>query len=809
METLLRDIRYGIRFFIRNAAFSVVAVIVLALGIGATSAIFSVINSVLLKDLPFKNPAQLVSIYGNLTQLTKAPVSAADYYDWKMRSQSFNGMSFFAAYGAHNLSGADHAEQLRSVYVSADLFSTLGIQPIIGRNFLPDEDKPDHFHVVLLSHGLWHRRFGGDRNLVGKTINLDGLDYTVVGIMAPGFQFPLVGSDYPFPADLWVPLPMTPKRIADRNTNYLGVIGRLKQGISIEKAQIEMDVIAKSMEQQYPATNTGDRILLVPYREDVIGKSRTTLFILFGTVVLVLLIACANIANLLLARAATRKKEMAIRTALGVSRGQLIRQLLTESMILSFMGGAVGLLIGTLGTRFLVLLSPENIPRLKETTLDFSVLFFTFAVSVLTGIIFGLAPALEIVKSDLNESLSEGDRGGSSGMTHAKARSSLIVIEVAMALVLLISSGLMIRSFVELLLVKPGMNPTNLLTLELSLPSKKYPDTKTQDAFFKTVVERTQNLPGVESVGGTSILPLTGSTTTIFSIEGKPAPPENLLPWAGLCFVTPNYFRTMSIPLIKGRDFTDRDDENTPDVVVINEKMAKQNWPNSDPIGQRIKIRYGTGTLTREIVGIAGNIRHLGLDQDSQPEMYMPIYQYPENFMFLVVRTKSNPMFLSKAIQDEVAVIDKDQPVANIKTMQNIFSSSVAPRRFSMLLITIFASLALALSAAGIYSVISYSVAQRNHELGIRMALGATSKDVLKLILGQGFKLVVIGTIIGLVGAFALTRLLQSMLFNVSTTDPLIFVVISFVLICFALLASYIPARRATKVDPMVALRHE
>lgn len=310
-------------------------------------------------------------------------------------------------------------------------------------------------------------------------------------------------------------------------------------------------------------------------------------------------------------------------------------------------------------------------------------------------------------------------------------------------------------------------------------------------------------------MGGTSILPLTGSTTTIFSIEGKPAPPENLLPWAGLCFVTPNYFRTMSIPLIKGRDFTDRDDENTPDVVVINEKMAKQNWPNSDPIGQRIKIRYGTGTFTREIVGIVGNIRHLGLDQDSQPEMYMPIYQYPENFMFLVVRTKSNPMSLSKAIQDEVAVIDKDQPVANIKTMQNIFSSSVAPRRFSMLLITIFASLALALSAAGIYSVISYSVAQRNHELGIRMALGATSKDVLKLILGQGFKLVVIGTIIGLVGAFALTSLLQSMLFNVSTTDPLIFVVISFVLICFALLASYIPARRATKVDPMVALRHE
>ncbi len=809
MEALLRDIRYGVRFFFRNAAFSVVAVIVLALGIGATSAIFSVINSVLLKDLPFKDPARLVSIYGNLTQLTKAPVSAADYLDCKMRTQAFDGMSCFAAYGAHNLSGVDHAEQLRSVFVSADLFSTLGVQPIIGRNFLSNEDRPDHYHVVLLSHSLWQRRFGSDRNLVGKTLKLDGLDYTVVGIMKPGFQFPLVGADFPFPADLWVPLPMTPKRAADRNTNYLGVVGRLKPGITIEKAQIEMNVIAKSLEQEYPATNTGDRILLVPYREDVIGKSRLTLFILFGTVVLVLLIACANIANLLLARATTRKKEMAIRAALGVSPGWLIRQLFTESMILAFTGGAVGLLIGSLGTRFLVMLSPENIPRLKETTLDFSVLFFTFAVSVLTGIIFGLAPALQLLKSDLNESLSEGDRGGSSGVSHAKVRSSLIVFEVALALVLLISSGLMIKSFVELLLVKTGMNPSNLLTVELSLPSKKYPDMKTQTTFFQAVLERTKNLPGVEEVGGTSILPLTGSTSTIFSIEGKPAPPENLLPWAGFCWVTPNYFRTMSIPLIKGRDFTDRDNENAPEVVVINEKMAKQNWPNSDPIGQRIKIRYGTGTFVREIVGIVGNIRHLGLDQDAQPEMYMPIYQNPENFMYLVARTKSNPMALAKVIQSEVASIDKDQPVANIKTMQNIFSSSVAPRRFSMLLITIFACLALVLSSAGLYSVISYSVAQRNHELGIRMAVGATSKDVLTLILGQGFKLVVSGTIIGLAGAFALTRLLQSMLFNVSTTDPVIFVAISFILICFALLASYIPARRATKVDPMVALRHD
>ncbi len=809
METLFRDLRYGIRFFLRNPAFSAVAIIVLALGIGATTAIFSVINTVLLKPLPFKDSASLIWFHGTQTQLSEAPFAVADYLDWKKQAQLFEGISGFVGYGAFNLSGIDQAEQLRGVYVSSDMFSVLGVQPIIGRNFLPHEDKPDHYRVALLSYGMWQRRFGADRNLVGKTIKLDGLDYTVVGIMAPGFQFPIIGGDYLFPADLWVPLPLTEKRAADRNTSYLLVVGRLKPGVTIKKAQAEIDVIAKQLEREYPATNTGDRIKLVPLREAIIGDSRLTLFILFGTVVLVLLIACANTANLLLARAATRQKEIAIRTALGVSRGRMIRQLLTENMILAIIGGGLGLLIATVGTKLLVVLSPENIPRLKETGLDISVLSFTLAVSVLTGLIFGLAPALQLIKGDLNQFLNESGRGSSSGSGRARIRSSLVVVEVALALMLLISSGLMIKSFVELLLVKPGMNPSNLLTLELSLSPKKYSDLKTQTAFFTNVVNRTQNLPGVESVAGASTLPLSGGSSTIFNIEGRPVPPENQLPWAGFQWVTPNFFRTLNIPLIKGREFSEGDNETTPKVVVINERLARQHWGDGDPIGQKIKIRYGTEKVIREIVGVVGNVKHLGLDREVQAEIYMPTYQAPEYFMYLLVRTKSNPLALAKVIQNEVARIDKDQPVANIKTMENVFSESVAPRRFSMLLITLFAAIALVLSSVGIYSVISYSVAQRRQEIGIRMALGANAKDVLTLVIGQGFKLVLIGTVIGLAGAFGLTRLLQSMLFNVSTTDPAVFFGISFTLISVALLASYIPARRAAKIDPMTALRHD
>lgn len=808
MDTLLQDLRYGIRFFLRNPAFSIVAIIVLALGIGATTAIFSVINTVLLKPLPFKDPASLIWFHGIQTQLSEAPVSVADYLDWKRQTQLFEGISALAAYGALNLSGVDQAEQLRCVFVSADLFPMLGVQPIIGRNFLPQEDKPDHYRVALLSYGLWQRRFGADRNLVGKTIKLDGIDYTVVGIMKPGFQFPILGADYSTPADLWVPFPLTEARVADRNTNYIGVLGRMKPGVTLEKAQAEMDLIAKQLEQEYPATNTGDGIKLVPYRDEIIGDSRLTLFILFGTVVLVLLIACANTANLLLARAATRRKEIAIRTALGVSQRRMICQLLTENMILAIMGGGLGLLLASVGTRLLIVLSPENIPRLKETALDISVLSFTLAVSLLTGLIFGLAPALQLMKSDLNQSLNESSRGSSSGSGHARIRSSLVVVEVALALLLLISSGLMIKSFVELLLVKPGMNPSNLLTLELALPTK-YSDLQAQTSFFKSVVNRTQNLPGVESVAGASALPVSGYSSTIFNIEGRPVPPENKLPLAGFQWVTPNFFRTMNIPIIRGREFSESDNETSPKVVVINERMAKQHWGTDNPIGQRINIRYGTGKFVREIVGVVGNVKTLGLDQNVQAEMYMPLYEGPEYFMYLLVRTKSNPMALAKVIQKEVAQIDPDQPVANIRTMENVFSESVAPRRFSMLLITVFAAIALVLSSVGIYSVISYSVAQRKQELGIRMALGANARDVLALVIGQGFKLIAIGTTIGLTGAFILTRLIQSMLFNVSTTDPVVFLGISLILVSVALLASYIPARRAARVDPMVALRHE
>jgi putative ABC transport system permease protein len=810
MDTFLQDLRYGVRVLKKNPAFTAVAVIVLALGIGANSAIFSVINAVLLKPLPFRDPERLVSVHGSTPQFGNIPVSTADYFDWKRRTRTLENISCFAAYGVRNLSGAGgQAEQLRVVFVSADLFPLLGVQPMLGRNFLSNEDQPDHSKVVLLSHGLWQRRFGADRNMVGKTITLDDTPYTVVGIMSPKFQFPITAEGGALPVDFWLPLPMSPKRVADRNTNYLSLIGRVKHGVTLQKAQTEMTLIAKQMEKEYPATNTDNGIVLVPLYEQIVSKSRTMLFILFGTVVVVLLIACANAANLLLARAATRRKEIAIRTALGVGRARMVRQLLTESTLLAVVSGALGLFIGYVGTRLLIVLSPGDIPRLKETALDLPVLGFTFAISILTGLFFGLVPALQLARTDLNESLNESGRGSSSGKG-ARIRSTLVVSEVALAFLLFIASGLMVKSFIRVLLVEPGLNPTNLLTAELGIPSSKYPNEQKQAAFFQQVIERTKNLPGVKAVGGTTILPMTGGdSSTYFNVVGLPSPPENQLPTASFRYVTPGYFRAMGILLLKGRDFTYRDDAKTPKVMVINQKMAEKYWKDKNPIGLQLNIRMFTETIVYEIVGIVGNVKHFGLDQDVQPEMYMSFFQTPDFFMYLVARTTSDPMALEKLIQREVAMIDKAQPVANIKTMETFLSESVAPRRFSVFLITVFAGIALVLSAIGIYSVISYSVAQRRNEMGIRMALGAQARDILKLVVGQGFRLILTGIAIGLAGAFAVTRLLTSFLFHVSARDPFIFIGISLVLPFVALLASYIPARKATKVDPMAALRYE
>ncbi len=810
MDSLLQDVRYGIRVFLRNPGFTFVAVLVLALGIGANSAIFSVINAVLLKPLPFRDSERLVWIHGSQTQLPISPVNTADYLDWKAQSRTFETIACFFAYGARNLSSADGpAEQLRAVFVASDMFKLLGVQPMLGRNFLPQEDQPASSEVVLLSHGLWQRRFGADRNIVGKTLKLDGLDYTVIGVMPPDFQFPILGADYSLPADFWLPLPLSPERAADRNTNYLNVLGRLKPGVTLDQARSEMNLIEKHLEAQYPATNTGDGIVLVPMYEEIVAKSRTTLYLLLGTVVLVLLIACANAANLLLARAASRRKEIAIRTALGVGRARMIRQLLTESTLLAVLSGALGLFLGQVGVKLLILLSPGNLPRLKEAGLDLSVLGFTFAVSILTGILFGLAPALQLRRVNLNESLSEGGRTGSSG-GRARMRNTLVVTEIALAFLLFIASGLVMKSFIRVLMEQPGWNSTNLLTMELSLTYAKYKDDpQKQTRFFQQVIGRTKNLPGVKAVGGATILPFNGDSSTYFNIIGRPSAPENQLPAASFTFITPAYFQTMGIPLLKGRDFTDRDDGSGPKVAIINERLAQKYFPGENPIGQRINIRYGTGTVEREIVGIAGNVKHFGLDQDAAPYFYMPAYEDPRWFLYLIVRTAANPISAAKIIRQEVAKIDPDQPVANIETMEEILATSVAPRRFSVFLISVFAGISLVLSAIGIYSVISYSVSQRRNEFGVRMALGAQTRDILKLVVGQGFRLILIGILIGLAGAFAFTRVLAGMLFHVSTKDPFIFTGISLTLVIVALIASYIPARRATRIDPMIVLRYE
>jgi putative ABC transport system permease protein len=809
METLLQDLRYGIRVLLRNRAISGIAVVVLAIGIGANTTIFSIINAVLLNPLPFHKPDQLVWLFGTQTQIAEAPVSYADYLDWKARTQKFKNICAFVGYTSLNLAGKGEAQQLRGVYVAADLFPMIGVQPMLGRNFLPSEDKPDNYRVAILSYPVW-QRFGSDRSLVGKTLKLDGFNYTVVGIMPKGFQFPIIGGDWTLPADIWIPLPLVPRRVNDRNTNMLNIIGRLKENVTIQQAQIEMNTIAKRMEQEYPATNTGDGIKLVALHNRIVRDSRFTLLILFATVSLILLIACANVANLLLARAVTRKREVALRIALGAGRYRMIRQLLTESVVLAFAGAVLGLLIAYWSTRTLIALSPGNIPRLSEAALDLRVLAFTISVSLLTGIIFGLVPALQLSKTDLNDSLKESDRGGTSSIRSGRIRNLLVVSEVALALMLLISGGLLMKSFLKVIRMEPGFNPQNVLTMELALTFGKYTTVESQVPFFKQVVEHTKSLPGVEAVGGTSILPMSGGeSSTIFNIEGRPSPPENQLPWASFRWVTPDYFRTMGISLLKGRDFTERDDENAPKVVIINERMARQNWPNENPIGQRINIRYGTGKFVREIVGVVSNIHHFGLDKDENPEFYMPIYENPRWFMSLAVRAKTNPMVLADEIRKVVAKFDKDQPVVNVKTMETILAESMAPRKLSMSLMLVFAGIALMLASIGVYSVISYSVAQRTHEVGIRMALGAQTSNVLKMMLLQGIYPVLVGILIGLAGAWGLTRWMQSMLFHVSTTDPWTFILVPVLLVLIAVLASYFPARRAAKVDPVIALRYE
>jgi putative ABC transport system permease protein len=804
METLIKDIRYGIRSLLKRPGFAAIAVITLALGIGANTAIFSVVDGVLWRPLPYLAPQQLVMTWEDHRGRggpEREWLSPSDFDDWRDQNSVFTHLSALNDWGP-TLTGRDEPEPLVGAAVSHDLFTLLGVEPTMGRSFRPEEDQPGAPNAVMLSHELWQRRFGSDLGIVGKSISLNEDNYTVIGVMPAGFKFPVIGN-----TEIWRTLRPTINPSCQRGCLVLRAIGRLKPEASLEKARVEMSTIARRLEAQYPESNSKVGATLVPLHEQLIGSMQRPLLVLLGAVGFVLLIACANVANLMLARAATREREIAIRAALGASRGRVVRQLLTESTLLAFAGGAGGLLLAFWLLRLFVGLSPQGAPRFDEIGIDGQVLGFTFLVAVLTGLIFGLVPALHVSKPNLNHSLKEAGKGGPTGVKGGRLRGALVIAEMALALILLIGGGLLMKSFVLLERVDPGFNPDHVLTLRLFLNKTHYPEPQQILTFYTQLLDRLQTLPGAQAVAANSTLPLSGvDTDTSFMIEGRPEPPPNQKPVAWHNEISPDYFRAMGMRLIKGRVFTDRDDEKSPSVVIISEAMAKRYWPDEDPLGKQ--IGSGPGHW-REIVGVVKDVKHFGLDADTPPSMYLPVRQVPSRGMTLVVRTAGEPLSIVPALRAQIWAGDKNLAIANVSTMNDLVASSITQQRFILLLLGCFAALALVLSAVGIYGVMSYAVAQRTHEIGIRMALGARMSDVLKLVVRNGMMLTLIGVGIGLAAAFALTRLMGSLLFGVTPTDATTFAIVSAVLVLVALLACYVPARRATKVDPLVALRYE
>jgi putative ABC transport system permease protein len=818
MDTLFQDIRYGVRTLLKTPGFTAVAVIALALGIGANSAIFSVVNAVLLRPLPYTNSERLVMLWATNPSLhlgiDNLPASAANYAEWRDQSQAFEHISALTSIN-FNLTGAGEPERIAGARVSSSFFQLMDVSPKMGGAFSAEEDQPGNDLVVIVSHGLWQRRFGADPDIIGKPLTLNGQSYTVIGIMPAGFRFPSA-ADLPAymelqpQTDLWAPIALTAEQIAKRGDHNLSVIARLKQSVTVEQAQTELSNIARRLEEQEPQAK-GYGVNVVSLNEQLAGSIRPALLVMLVAVAFVLLIACANVANLLLARSAARQKEIAIRTALGASRSRIIRQLLTESMLLSIGGGAIGTLLSFWGIDLLLSLSPKNIPRLDQINIDANVLCFTLLISIVTGCLFGLAPALQASRLNLNESLKEEARNSTAGLRRNRVRALLVVSEVALSLVLLLGAGLMIRSFTRLLTVDAGFNPKNVLTLNLSLPTSKYPERSQQAAFFQQVIERLEALPGVQSVGAVSALPLSGAEeASSFMVEGGPAIDSSEMPMADRRRASADYFRAMGIHLVKGRYFTEADNQTATPVALISESFARRFFPDEDPVGKRIK--NGGSTSTRpwlSIVGVVKDVKHVALEAEARPQVYMPYLQNTWTSMTLVMRSPSDPVALARAARSAVWEVDKEQPVSDVKSMEQYLSASISERRFSLILLGIFAAVALLLAAVGIYGVMSYSVNQRTHEIGIRMALGASRSDVLRLVVRQAMIPTLAGVVAGLGAALALTRLMSSLLYGVSATDPVTFAVIPLILLAVALAACAVPARRATKVDPCVALRHE
>jgi predicted permease len=807
MDALIKDIRYGARGLLKHPGFTAIIVITLALGIGASTAIFSVVNSVLLRRLPYQTAERIVAIQeldpaGKLVQVT-----SANFLDWRTQNTVFEHLAAIKN-GTANLALSDQAERIDLAQTSANFFDVFGIRPQHGRLFAAHDEQAGHESVAVISDTLWQRRFGADASVIGKPITLDGKNYTVIGVAPAGFQ-------YPDKTEVWLPpLRLVPELndrqdvTQTRGMGYLAAVALLKPGVSPQQAAAEMETITARLRQQYPDTNNRRFNRVVSLHNHLIGDTNKLLWLLLGAVTFVLLIGCANVANLLLASGASRQKEIAIRTALGASRWRVMRQLFTESTMLALAGGAVGLLVAVWGLAAITKLLPQDFPRLNEIRMDWRVLGFTFIASVLTGILFGLAPALQITRPDVQGSMKESGRGTAGSLRQSRFRQALIVVEVALSVVLLVGAGLLFRSFMQLQSVNTGFVSQQVLTARLS-PSGM--DEPAYVNFYNRVMEKLSAVPGVQDVGMINTLPLYKGPTAGFKVEGRPVTTPDKWPSANYRAVSSNYFRAMSIPMVQGRAFTEQDTDGAPRTMIVNQELACEVFPNENPVGKRISFgnRPNQEPVWWEIVGVAANVRSLELREEPASELYFSILQDPWEGMSLVIRSSVDPAGLSASVRQIVAEVDKSVPVSNVQTMDHIVSQSITQPRFNLFLLGLFSTVAMLLSAAGIYGVTSYTVTQRTHELGIRLALGAQVSDVLKMILRQGMAVILVGLVIGLVAAFGLMRLLRSLLFGVAENDPVTFVAITGVLLLVALIACYIPARRATKVDPLVALRYE
>ncbi len=817
METLFQDLRYGLRMLVRSPGFTVVAVATLALGIGANTALFSVINGVLLSPLPFPQPDQLVTLHENKPNFEGGSVSYLNFRDWQRDNHTFSSLALARNYD-FSLTGIGEAEQVSGEFISADFFSVLGVRPLIGRTFAEDEEQVGAGPVALIGAGLWRRKFSAASNILGKSITLDARDYTIVGVIPADFYLVIPGfrdSQVYVPVGQWSN-PLLLKRGA--GLGFHGV-GRLKPGVTIEQARADMEGVTRSLAEAFPDADKGISAKITPLKQQMIGHVRTQLLVLQAAVGFVLLIACVNVANLLLARAASRTREFAVRAALGASQGRVVRQLLTESILLALAGGGVGLLLAAWGTHAALGVLPAALPRAEQVGLDTHVLTFTVGISLLAGVLFGLTPALKTSQSNLHKTLKQGGRGASG--TRHRMQSVFVVSEMALALVLLIGAGLAVRSLAKLWSVDPGFNPHNVLTFGLTLPpSIMHANPDAIRAAFREFDDQLASVPGILAVSQTwGAVPLSGDDEQLFWLEGQPKPEnENDMNWAIDYIVEPGYLQAMGIPLLRGRFFTVHDDEHSPRVVVVDEVFAQKYFPNQNPIGKRVNL--AASNQLAEIVGMVGHVKQWGLDTDGQQslrsDLYIPCMQMPDDFIAMapsgsavVVRSEGNSPGLLDSIRHISAQVSNQQVIYGAQTMNSLISDSMASRRFSMTLLAVFAVLALLLASVGIYGVISYVVGQRTNEIGIRMAMGAHQRDILFLILGRGGKLAGVGVAIGLAAAWGLTRLMTSLLYGVGATDPATFAGVAVLLITVALAACYIPARRAAKVDPLVALRYE